>query len=78
MFDENVTKQNHLLNGREVAEILNISLSFAFKMIRTGKIPAVRIGRSVRVRPSDLGTYIENNLSKCARQSDSSSEIPTV
>lgn len=51
-----------LLNGGEVARILNISNSMAYKLIREGEIPAIKLGRLVRVRPCDLTAFINENV----------------
>ncbi|MEW6406633.1 MAG: helix-turn-helix domain-containing protein [Chloroflexota bacterium] len=51
----------HLLKGDEVARILNISRSQAYKLMQQGEIPTVRIGRSVRVRYESLWNFIEEN-----------------
>jgi excisionase family DNA binding protein len=51
-----------LLTAEQVAEILQISRSFAYALMRRGEIPTVRMGRSVRVRPQDLEKYIESNI----------------
>lgn len=51
-----------LLNGNQVSQILGISRSFSYKLMRSGRIPSIRIGRSIRVRPSDLETFITMNL----------------
>lgn len=51
-----------LLRGKDIAEILNISRSQAFALMRDEKIPTVRFGRSVRVRPEDLEGFIQTNL----------------
>ena len=51
-----------LLKPDEVASLLNISRSFAYQLLQTGAIPAVRLGRACRVRPQDLEAYIENNI----------------
>ena len=56
-------QKNHLLKAEEVAEYLNVSKSFAYFLIQTGQIPAVRMGRSVRIRPEDLEDYIQANIS---------------
>jgi len=50
-----------LLKGSEVARLLNISRSFAYLLMQSGNIPVVRVGHSVRVRPSDLRNYITKN-----------------
>ena len=56
-----------LLKWEDVARILNISRSFAYLLMKRGEIPSVRLGRSIRVRPSDLDLYIEKNTSRSAR-----------
>jgi len=50
-----------LLTGKDVAHLLKISSSQAYKIIRRGALPAVHIGRSIRVRPEDLKTFIAEN-----------------
>ena len=50
-----------LLKGSEVARLLNVSRSFAYLLLQSGDIPTVRLGRSVRVRPSDLVDFISQN-----------------
>lgn len=52
-----------LLKAMEVAEILNISKSMAYRLMQTQAIPTVSIGKAKRVRPKDLDTYIHQNLS---------------
>lgn len=47
-----------LLRIEDIAERLNVSRSFAWKLVSFGAIRSLRIGRSVRVRPSDLEAYI--------------------
>ncbi len=51
-----------LLKATEVADILNISLPMAYRLIQIGEIRAVQIGKGRRVRPQDLRQYIESNL----------------
>jgi len=38
-----------MLRASEVAALLGISRSTVFRLIESGEIPAVRVGRSVRV-----------------------------
>jgi len=52
-----------LLRASEVADRLGISLTFSYLLMQRGEIPTVRLGRAVRVRPSDLEQYIEMNIS---------------
>lgn len=52
----------NLLTGEQVAQKLNISKSFAYRLMQRGELPFVQIGRAVRVRESDLRQYIVANL----------------
>jgi excisionase family DNA binding protein len=52
-------QQLKLMKAREVGNILGISISKAYALIASGDIPAVKIGRCVRVQPRDLMAYID-------------------
>jgi excisionase family DNA binding protein len=68
LTDRNATLNvERLLKPNEVAEVLNISRSFAYHLLQSEAIPVIRLGKACRVRPKDLADYIENNLH---RQSD--------
>jgi excisionase family DNA binding protein len=51
--------EENLLTGGQVAEILQVSRSFAYLMMKRGDIPTVRIRNAVRVRPEDLERFIQ-------------------
>ena len=53
-----------LLRGKEVAQKLAISKSYAHRLMSIGAIPTVRMGRAVRCRPEDLENFILANLRK--------------
>jgi len=55
---------NRLLCGGEVAQILNISKAFAYRLMASRQISTVKIGRSVRVRPEDLERFIETSVNQ--------------
>ena len=55
--------RERLLTGNDVAEILAISRTHAYKLIRDGVIPSIPLGRCVRVRPEDLETFLARNVS---------------
>ena len=42
----------------EVAERMRVSKMTVYRLIRAGKIPAVRVGKSFRVREDDLDAYL--------------------
>lgn len=47
-----------LLRIEQIAERLSVSRSMAWKLIDSGVLRSVRIGRAVRVRPVDLEAYL--------------------
>lgn len=51
--------QKALLTLEEAAAILSLSPRTLSRLIRDGEIPTVRIGRLVRVRTSDLHSWVE-------------------
>ncbi len=50
--------QGRLLRIEAVAERLSVSRSMAWKLIDSGVLRSVRIGRAVRVLPADLEAYL--------------------
>jgi excisionase family DNA binding protein len=53
--------QKRLLKADEVAKHLRLSKSGAYRLMQTGEIPIVKIGRSVRVREEDLDHFVLNS-----------------
>jgi excisionase family DNA binding protein len=52
-----------LLTAKDVSESLQISEAKAYMLMQRGKIATVKIGRIVRVRPSDLDSFIQGSMS---------------
>jgi excisionase family DNA binding protein len=52
----------NLYRGSDIARILGISRSLAYRLLATGAIPSVRFGRIVRCRAEDLEGFIMKNL----------------
>ncbi len=46
------------LTVREVATYLRVSTMTVYRLINGGNLPAVRIGKSFRVREDDLNRYL--------------------
>ena len=57
-FQINGFSRLSLLKAAEVAQILNISMGLAYRLMQSGELPSVRFGRSVRVQPADLEQFI--------------------
>ena len=55
---------NNLLTPEQVAEILQVHVLTIYSYIRRGKLDAIRLGRSYRVIPKDLTSFIESNRTK--------------
>ena len=53
-----------LMTFREVTEVLSVSQATVSRLIRDGQLVKTGIGRSVRIRPSDLETFIEERTRK--------------
>ncbi|MDO9546168.1 MAG: helix-turn-helix domain-containing protein [Pelolinea sp.] len=58
---ENKYLQNTLLKPRDAAQMLNISRSLVYQLIRSGEIPVVRIKSTVRIKAKDLEVFIEKS-----------------
>lgn len=54
----------HLLRVSQVAERLALSRSEAYRLVGAGELPAITIGRAVRVRPEDLTQFIDQRRSQ--------------
>jgi len=51
-------KQNKSLSTQEVADILHVSKSTIYDLIRKGEIHSYKIGRKVRFTQDDVDAYI--------------------
>ncbi|MCA1716275.1 MAG: helix-turn-helix domain-containing protein [Actinobacteria bacterium] len=54
-------QRHEYLKVPEVAEILRVARSRAYEMVADGEIPAVKIGRSVRVSRKELDRWLEGH-----------------
>ncbi|CAN5246489.1 hypothetical protein BH24CHL1_BH24CHL1_14050 [soil metagenome] len=52
-----------LLKVPEAADATGYAASFLWRLIQRGELPAVRVGRSVRIRRDDLEQFIEAHRS---------------
>ena len=57
-----------LLTVEDVRAELNIGRTLVYRLVETGALPVVRVGRAVRVRPADFDAYLVANLSPSSRQ----------
>ncbi len=55
------------LTTDEVLEYLQVNLRTVYRLIKAGKIPAVRVGRQWRFRKGDLDAWLETQRARTAR-----------
>ena len=63
-MQSSISETEQLLTGKQVADILHVSRALAYRLMRENEISVVRIGRNVRVKPSDLDEYIYQHTFK--------------
>jgi excisionase family DNA binding protein len=49
---------SRFLTVQEVAELMRVSTMTVYRLIKSGDLPAVRVGRSFRVRDVDVDAYL--------------------
>lgn len=54
-----LSRMDRLLKPTLVAQILGVSASFVYRLIREGVLPAIHMGTAVRVHPAALANYID-------------------
>lgn len=55
------------LTTEEVLEYLQVNLRTVYRLIKAGKIPAVRVGRQWRFRKSDIDAWLESQRARIVR-----------
>jgi len=61
--------EESFLTTDEVLEYLQVNLRTVYRLIKAGKIPAVRVGRQWRFRKSDLDAWLEGQRARGPRAS---------
>lgn len=52
------------LTVQEVADLMRVSSMTVYRLIKSGDLPAVRVGRSFRVRDDDVDAYLANRYTQ--------------
>ena len=71
---------NDVLTVDEVCEILHIGKTNAYKLIKEGQVPSIKVGRQIRISKELLKKYISNEYKVCYNDSTqwATSEIREV
>lgn len=56
--------KSRFLTVQEVANLLRVSTMTVYRLIKSGDLPAVRVGRSFRVRDGDVDSYLESRYTQ--------------
>src|SRR5215211_3419330 len=59
--------EDTFLTTEEVLEYLQVNLRTVYRLIKAGKIPAVRVGRQWRFRKRDIDAWLETQLPRAGR-----------
>ena len=65
------------LTTEEVLEYLQVNLRTVYRLIKAGKIPAVRVGRQWRFRKRDIDAWLDSQRPRAARGAPSTPATPS-
>ena len=51
-----------LLTPQEVADAMRVSTMTVYRLVKSGQIPAIRVGKHLRIRVADLNAYLESRM----------------
>jgi excisionase family DNA binding protein len=66
------------LTTEEVLDYLQVNLRTVYRLIKAGKIPAVRVGRQWRFRKRDIDTWLENQRPRAVRPLSTRTATPVA
>lgn len=55
-------REDRLLTVHEVADLMRVSTMTIYRLIKTGDLRAARVGRSYRLRASDVESYLDRGM----------------
>lgn len=55
-------EKGKFLTVAEVADIMRVSKMTVYRLVHSGELPAVRVGRSFRVNESAVSEYLESSV----------------
>lgn len=56
--------ESRFLTVQEVADLMRVSSMTVYRLIKSGDLRAVRVGRSFRVRETDVDAYLESHYTQ--------------
>lgn len=62
MAEERQLAEMTFMTVAEVASVMRVSKMTVYRLVHSGELPAVRVGRSFRVNESAVGEYLESSV----------------
>ncbi len=59
---QSATQTEYLMSPEELSKFLGLGRTYTYKLLSSGVIPSVRIGRLRKVRRSDVDKFVEAPL----------------
>jgi excisionase family DNA binding protein len=69
---------DHFLTTEEVLDYLQVNLRTVYRLIKAGKIPAVRVGRQWRFRKRDIDAWLDSSRQTAKSDRDRPDERPRI
>ncbi len=51
-----------LLTAREVADVMRVSTMTVYRLIKSGELPAIRVGKHLRIRERDVAKFLDERI----------------
>ena len=64
LFDEREQCLHRFVTVAEVAGMLRVSNMTVYRLVQAGALPAVRVGRSYRIREDDVDRYLASQYTQ--------------
>lgn len=64
MGESGVFGGDPLLTVGEVADHMRVSNMTVYRLIKSGALPAIRVGKNYRIRSSDLTAYLDASVTQ--------------
>ena len=64
MADSSPVSGDRLLTVAEVADHMRVSNMTVYRLIKSGTLPALRVGKNYRIRARDLESYLDASVTQ--------------
>ena len=68
MADSSPLGGDRLLTVAEVADHMRVSNMTVYRLIKSGTLPALRVGKNYRIRARDLTSYLDASVTSFEQQ----------